>query len=185
MITLFSQEPRLKIANILSRFFITILLHQDSYSTTTNPQFFFSSNTNSGSIAAIKNIFQLNVVSRHKKYLRLPSMVGRKRKGFFNDIKLRVMSKISSWQYKFFSSGGNKVLIKAVAQVVPAFAMSVFKLPLGICEDVQKAISRIWWSNRRKWVFIGQGGRAWAKQRGGLGFRDFASFNQALVAKQS
>lgn len=77
-------------------------------------------------------------------------MVGRKRKGFFNDIKLRVMSKISSWQYKFFSSGGNKVLIKAVAQVVPAFAMSVFKLPLGICEDVQKAISRIWWSNRRK-----------------------------------
>ncbi|XP_052291998.1 uncharacterized protein LOC127900803 [Citrus sinensis] len=33
---------------------------------------------------AIKNIFQLNVVSRHEKYLGLPSMVERKKTSFFN-----------------------------------------------------------------------------------------------------
>ena len=54
---------------------------------------FFSRNTTSGVITAIKNIFQLNIVSRHEKYLGLPSMVGRKRSEFFNDIKLRVYSK--------------------------------------------------------------------------------------------
>lgn len=43
---------------------------------------FFSGNASTGLISAIKNIFQLNVVSRHEKYLGLPSVVGRKKKGF-------------------------------------------------------------------------------------------------------
>lgn len=111
---------------------------------------FFSSNTNSESISAIQNIFQLNIVSRHETYLGLPSMVGRKRKGFFNDIKLRVTSKISSWHHKFFSSGRKEVLIKIVAQAVPVYAISVFKLPLGIYEDMQRTIARFWCRNMDK-----------------------------------
>lgn len=103
---------------------------------------FFSGKIPQGQIAAIKDIFQLNVASRHEKYWGLPSMVGRKRTSFFNDIKLKVLSKISNWQHKFFSSGGKEVLIKAVAQAVPAYAMSVFKIPLAICNDIQRAIAR-------------------------------------------
>ena len=97
---------------------------------------FFGGNVSDGQIEAIKRIFQLNVVSRHERYLRLPSMVGRKRTSFFNNIKLKVLSKISSWQHKFFSSGGKEVLIKTVAQVVPAYAMSVFKIPLAVSNDI-------------------------------------------------
>lgn len=63
---------------------------------------FFSGKIPCGQIAAIKAIFQLNIVSRYEKYLGLPSMVGKKRNSFFNDIKLKVLSEISSWQYKFF-----------------------------------------------------------------------------------
>lgn len=36
------------------------------------------------------------------------------------------------------------MLVKAVAQAVPAYAMSVFKVPQSICEDIQKAIARFW-----------------------------------------
>lgn len=108
---------------------------------------FFSGNTDNESISAIKNIFQLNIVSRHEKYLGPPSMVGRKRKGFFNDIKLKVTSKLSSWHHKFFSSGGKEVLIKVIVQAGIACFMSVFKLPLGICEDIQRTIARFGWSN--------------------------------------
>ncbi|KAH9755242.1 reverse transcriptase domain-containing protein [Citrus sinensis] len=148
---------------------------------------FFSSSTSSGQREEIRSIFGLNVVSKHEKYLGLPSMIGRKKTSFFNDIKLRVLSKLLSWQNKCFSSGGKAILIKAVAQAVPAYAMSVFKIPQGLCDDIQKAVARFWWgsseTHRRihwaRWEKLCQ-----AKIRGGLGFRDFSSFNQALVTKQ-
>lgn len=148
---------------------------------------FFSSNTKPAHVAAIKHIFQLNVVSKHEKYLGLPSMIGKRTKGFFNEKKLRVLSKISGWQQNFFSCGGKEILIKAVAQAVPTYAMSVFKLPQGLCDDMQKEIAKFWWGSSKekknihwsRWENLCQ-----AKIRGGLGFKDLSCFNQALVAKQ-
>lgn len=67
-------------------------------------------------------------------------MIGRKTKSFFNEVKLRVLNKIQSWQHKFFSNGGKEVLIKAVAQATPAYTMSVFKIPLGLCEVFKKQL---------------------------------------------
>ena len=57
---------------------------------------FFSTNTNQGQTEEVKSIFELNVVSKHEKYIGLPAMVGRKKTCFFNDVKLRVWSKLSS-----------------------------------------------------------------------------------------
>ena len=113
-------------------------------------------------------------------------MIGRKAKSFFIDVKHRVLNKIQSWQHKFFSSGGKEVLIKAVAQAIPAYAMSVFKIPLGLCEDIQRAVARFWWGTSRekkgihwaRWEKLSQ-----VKVRGGLGFKDFSCFNHALIAK--
>lgn len=56
-------------------------------------------------------------------------MLGRRKSSFFNDVKLKVLNKISSWQHMMFSSGGKEVLIKATTQAIPVYAMSVFKLP--------------------------------------------------------
>ena len=87
---------------------------------------FLNGNVQQDQAAAIGNIFQLNIVSRHEKYLGLPSMIGRKRNSFFNDIKLKIFNKISSWQHKFFSYRRKEVLIKVVVQAIPAYTMSVF-----------------------------------------------------------
>ena len=109
---------------------------------------FLSGNVQYDRATAIGQIFQLNVVSRHEKYLGLPAMIGRKRSNFFNDIKLKVFNKISSWQHKFFSCGGKEVLIKAAAQAIPAYAMSVFKIPMGVCNDIQKIVAEFWWGSK-------------------------------------
>ena len=101
---------------------------------------FLSGNIQDGQASTIKGIFQLNIVSRHERYLGFPSTIGRKRSNFFNDIKLKIY-KVSSWQHKLFSCGGKEVLIKAAAQAAPAYAMSVFKIPLGICDDIQRVLA--------------------------------------------
>lgn len=149
---------------------------------------FFSNNKNHRQMDEIKSIFNSNVVSRHEKYIGLPSMVGRKNINFFNDVKLRVLNKLTSWQSKFFSYGGKEVFIKVVPQVVLAYAMSVFKVPQSICEDIQKAITRLQWGSLENHRSIHQ--ERWqrlchAKTRGGLVFRDFSSFKQALIAKST
>lgn len=59
-------------------------------------------------------------------------------------MKLKVISKISSWCHKMFSSRRKEILIKVVAQAVPAYAMNVFRLPNGLCDDIQKAIAKFW-----------------------------------------
>lgn len=66
--------------------------------------------------------------------------------------------------------------------------MSVFKIPLELCNDLQRAIAKFWWGSIEKkrnihwprWENLSQ-----AKIRGGVGFKDLSCFNQALIAKQS
>lgn len=78
------------------------------------------------------------------------------------------------------------MLIKAVAQVVLTYAISVFKIPVGICNDIHRAIARYYEGSKEdkrnihwvSWYKLSQ-----AKNHNGLGFRDFSSFNQVLVAK--
>lgn len=74
-----------------------------------------------------------------------------------------------------------------MAQAVLTHAMSVFKIPITVCEDIKRAIAQFWWGSKKE-----QNGIHWANWRSlcqakirGLGFRDFACFNQALLAKQS
>lgn len=44
-------------------------------------------------IAIKKKFFQLNMLSIYKKYLGLSSMIGRKKMSFFNNMKLKFLSK--------------------------------------------------------------------------------------------
>jgi hypothetical protein len=46
--------------------------------------------------------------------------------------------------------------LKAIAQAIPVYAMSVFLIPKGVCKSMMDAIAKIWWgdnenSNKMHW----------------------------------
>lgn len=80
------------------------------------------------------------------------------------------------------------MLIKAVAQAIPTYTMSVFKVPVSLCSEMNSLTSNYWWSGSKssrgihwlKWSKL-----CTPKKQGGLGFRNILLFNQALLAKQA
>jgi hypothetical protein len=59
------------------------------------------------------------------------------------------------------ASGAKEVLIKAVAQAIPAYVMSVIKLPASVCDELTKLVRQYWWgveNGKRKMAWL-----AWDK----------------------
>ena len=83
----------------------------------------------------------------HDKYLGLPTLVGRGKREAFRTIKERVWSKMQLWRGKLFPIGGRELLIKTVAQAVLTYTMSVFHLPVDLCDDIQAMVARFWWGH--------------------------------------
>ena len=148
---------------------------------------FFSKGTPQNSQLAIQTSLRVPIIKQYEKYLGLPSLVGRNRAASFSQIKERVWAKMKGWKERLLSAAGKEVLIKAVAQAIPTYAMSCFKLPQSLCQDLEAMVRKFWWGNNSdnkkihwvKWKSLCQ-----PKSSGGLGFRDLGKFNKALLAKQ-
>lgn len=95
--------------------------------------------------------------------------------------------KLKDWKSKTLSQAGKLVLIKSVAQVIPTYLMSCFRIPDGVINKIRAAIIRFWWgqqgeekrTNWIKWEALCK-----PKNEGGICLRDLAVFNKALLAKQ-
>jgi hypothetical protein len=86
------------------------------------------------------------------------------------------------------SAAAKEILIKDVAQAIPTYTMSVFKLPFGICDELTRFIREFWWgveNGKRKTTWVAWKILTQKKCGGGLGFKDLRIFNQALLARQA
>ncbi|XP_060960621.1 uncharacterized protein LOC133031198 [Cannabis sativa] len=114
---------------------------------------FFSTNTSSHLWQAICATLGIHEATEHSMYLRLPSTVGRNINVIFGYFRDKVQKRIQSWDNKFLSRAGKEVLIKSVVQSLPAYTMNVFLIPVGICQDIEGAITKFWWrSNKNKGI---------------------------------
>ena len=105
---------------------------------------FFSNNTSNATKEEIKNFLGVAEIKEYERYLGLPTVVGRKKKASLNFIKDRVWGKLQGWKEKLLSQAGKEVLLKAVVQAIPTFAMSCFLLPIGLCQDIEMLIRKFW-----------------------------------------
>ena len=106
---------------------------------------FFSKNTGEQAQEAIKVVLNVPTIQHYEKYLRLPPFAGRNKKACFTQIKERIGARMQGWKEKLLSQAGKEVMIKAAVQSIPVYSISVFKLPMGLCKDIEVMISKFWW----------------------------------------
>lgn len=137
---------------------------------------------------AIRDTLQIANNVFEDKYLGFPTPDGRLKKGKFQSIQERIWKRLIQWGENYLSSGGKEILIKALIQAIPVYVMGIFKLPESVCDELTRITRGFWWGGEKgvrktHW-------KAWdtltkPKNCGGLGFRDFRLFNQALLARQA
>ena len=113
--------------------------------------------------------------------------MGRNKRNTFNDIKEKLSKKLAGWKEKPLSKVGKEVLIKVVAQDIPTYTMSCFKIPDFLCDDKTSMIQNFWWGQKhdeRKMAWLSWEKLCEPKDSGGMGFCQLKQFNLALLAKQ-
>lgn len=87
------------------------------------------------------------------------------------------------------SRAGKELLVKSVAQTLPAYAMNVFLLPTEINNDIEKALTKFWWNSNTnqntKINWMSWTRMAKHKSAGGMDFRNFRDYNISMLGKQA
>uniref|UniRef100_A0A7N2LFH0 Reverse transcriptase n=1 Tax=Quercus lobata TaxID=97700 RepID=A0A7N2LFH0_QUELO len=111
---------------------------------------FFGKSMSKSTKNSIKDLLGVQEIKQHEKYLGLPVVVGKNRRASLNYIKDKVCRKLQGWKENLLSQAGNEVLLKAVVQAIPTIAIGCFKLPLGLCRDIEMLIRKFWWGQQAK-----------------------------------
>ena len=132
-------------------------------------------------------ILGVKEVVKFESYLGLPTLIGRAKYHTFSYLKDRIWKKLQSWKGLVLSRVGKEILIKAVAQSIPTYTMSVFQLPRKLCDELNSVCDRFWLGqvgDERKIHWKRWDKLSIPKKEGGMGFRDLRDFNLAMLAKQ-
>lgn len=136
----------------------------------------------------LASIYKVQIWSSPGMYLGIPATWGRAKSQSLNWIMERVQDKVAEWKESLLNQAGKEILVKAVIQAIPTYAMTILKFPMSFCKKLNALVGNFWWSRNhnkrgvhwRKWEEITK-----SKAEGGMGFRDFPLQNLAHISKQA
>ncbi|KAK9007588.1 hypothetical protein V6N11_053556 [Hibiscus sabdariffa] len=149
-------------------------------------QILFSSNTPSHIQQEIGDILGFQRVENFGRYLGVPVLSNRLRCSDFDFILDNLRKKLNGWSSRSLSMAGRITLAKAVLSAIPVYYMQTMMFPKRVCHAIEGIIRRFIWGSTLaapkvslvNWESICQ-----PIQRGGLGFRNVYSQNQAFIQK--
>jgi hypothetical protein len=97
----------------------------------------FSRNVQQTTREEVKQVLHLTSETSSEKYLGLPIQVGRSITNSFEYLKEKIWKQIQGWKEKLLSMAGKEILIKAVAQAIPTYAMACFDLTKKLLQSVK------------------------------------------------
>ena len=106
---------------------------------------FFSKNTRIGIKQDIQAMLGAQVFNDCEQYLGLPMVIGKSKVNTFKGVREKIAKRVIGWKEKFISKVGREIPIKNVAQVIPTYIMSIFRLPKHLCNDINSILARYWW----------------------------------------
>ena len=86
----------------------------------------------------------------NEKCFGLPVFTGKSKAKAFAFLKQKIWSRIQGWKEKLLSKAGKEILIKAIAQAIPVYAMSCFYLTKSVCDELTTMVLRYWWAQQEK-----------------------------------
>lgn len=57
---------------------------------------------------------------------------------------------VNSWNSRFLSKAGREVIIKFIAQTIPAYCMNIVQIPITILNELHRMLNVYWWSGKRE-----------------------------------
>ncbi|XP_057770939.1 uncharacterized protein LOC130990727 [Salvia miltiorrhiza] len=172
---------------ICAQGFSSLLKHYERRNMISGVPIIPSPNTSAGFEREVMDVLAVKSGEGIQRYLGLPSFSLRNKRLQFGYLLDRVEKKLAGWSQRDFSAGGKEVLIKAVVQAVPTYAMQCFRIPDAICDGIHRLCAGFWWGDKEdkrrmhwaRWERLCR-----PKDKGGMEFRNLKNFNKALLAKQ-
>ena len=94
--------------------------------------------------------------------------------------------RLAGWKRLYLSKGGRVTLIKSTLSSLPTYLLSLFPIPMSVAHRLEKLQRDFLWGgleDNHKFHLVNWKQTCTPLQSGGLGIRNMAVFNKALLGK--
>ena len=120
------------------------------------------------------------------KYLRIPVTTSRFTKIECSQLMDKILTKVQIWQTTHLSFAGRTVLINSMIFDIISYWASIFVMPHEVIERINQICRNFSWggaANFKRIPHISWGKICLLRKNGGLGIKDFTTWNKAKIAK--
>uniref|UniRef100_A0A2N9HXJ9 Reverse transcriptase domain-containing protein n=1 Tax=Fagus sylvatica TaxID=28930 RepID=A0A2N9HXJ9_FAGSY len=137
-------------------------------------------------VPELAGILGCSVASLPFTYLGLPLGASFKMKSIWAGVVERMEKRLAGWKRLYLSKGGRVTLIKSTLSSIPTYYLSLFPIPMSIARRIEKLQRDFLWGgleDEQKLHLVNWHQVCTPLHSGGLGIRNMAIFNKALLGK--